>query len=481
MSLKLGGEGIFIEQVNQQTQKDLYKADMIATPVSIVVLILVFGSVVAALVPLCLGGGCALIILTSLYFLGQFFNLSIFTLNIALLLGLCLSLDYALFIISRFRSELKKHPIHIAIAITEATAGRAVFFSGLAVFISLSALLLFPINILFSIGVGGLVAVFIAVSIALFLLPAVLSVLNQGINCLSIQTSSVKKSRWRQLGKKVLAYPVSFFAITLTLLVLLGMPFLNAKFGLSDYHILPERAESRSFFDAYHQAFNDNTLNPIQLILTTPEQSMPTQAVQRFIKRLKENPRISDIQEGIERPFKQGQKTTFTVINIISQYPANAPQTKALIQELREMNPGSKLHLELTGTPVKNDEVLATIQHIFPYAMLWIMGLTYLILLFLLRSLFLPLKAIAMNILSLSASYGVLVFIFQEGHLHELLNFDPQGLLDISLLIIIFCALFGFSMVYLRRYTINVESRKQSASSVLGFWVPKEPQGSFRF
>ncbi len=448
MTLKIGGEAIFIEQVNQQTQKDLYTADFIATPVSIVVLILVFGSLIAALVPMCLGGGCALIILTTLYFLGQCFNLSIFTINIALLLGLCLSLDYALFIISRFRTELTKHAVEIAIARTQATAGRAVFFSGLAVFISLSALLLFPINILFSIGVGGLVAVFIAVSIALFLLPAVLGVLDKGIDCLSVKRSKIKSSRWKRIAKTVVNHPLMFFLTTLTILVLLGAPFLNVKFGLSDYHILPERSESRSFFDAYHKAFNDNTLNPIQVVLVSSNASISSKGVHHVLREIKDNQYVGEIHEGVERLFNPKKTLHFTVIDVISKYPANSTETKSLINDLRQITPGHGLTLKLTGTPVKNDEVFSAILRIFPYAMLWIIVLTYLILLFLLRSLFLPLKAIIMNIISLSASYGVLVFVFQEGHLHELLNFDPQGLLDISLLIIIFCALFGFSMDY---------------------------------
>ena len=448
MTTKIGGEAIFIEQVNKQTQKDLYKADMIATPVSIIVLILVFGSLIAAFVPMCLGGGCALIILTTLYFLGHLFNLSIFTLNIALLLGLCLSLDYALFIISRFRVELSKNPIEKAIAITQATAGKAVCFSGLAVFVSLSALLLFPINILFSIGIGGIVAVFIAVSIAIFLLPAVLSVLNKGIDWLSVRRKKTKHSNWKEMAKKVVKYPLSFFITALTILIMLGTPFLNAKFGLSDYHILPERSESRSFFDAYHRAFNDNTLNPIQIVLTTSYKTISEQAIENFSNELKKNKLISEIQVGIERLSNNNKKSNFTVINVISKSKANSEQTKTLIRELRTMHPGHGLNLQLTGTPVKNAEVFSSIQSIFPYAMVWIILLTYLILLFLLRSLFLPLKAIMMNIISLSASYGVLVFIFQEGHLHEMLNFDPQGLLDVSLLIIIFCALFGFSMDY---------------------------------
>ena len=187
MTVQIGGEPLFVEHVTHQTQVDLYKADLIGTPVAIITLIFVFGSVIAASLPVILGGGCALIILTTLYFLGHYFTLSVFTINIALLLGLCLCLDYSLFFISRFRDELRNGlSSSEAIAVTQNSAGKAIFFSGLAVFASLSALFLFPINILFSVAVGGLAAVFFAVLISFFLLPAILAVLKTKINLLSI-------------------------------------------------------------------------------------------------------------------------------------------------------------------------------------------------------------------------------------------------------------------------------------------------------
>ena len=137
-----------------------------------------------------------------------------------------------------------------------------------------------------------------------------------------------------------------------------------------------------------------------------------------------------------------------TVIDIISRYPPDSTQTISLIHKLQKMHAGKHLHLDLTGLPVTNNEVVDCIKHLTPYAAGWIMLLTYIILMVLFRSLFLPFKAIVMNILSLCASFGVLVFIFQEGHFHQILHFTPQGMIDISLIIIIFCALFGFSMDY---------------------------------
>lgn len=481
MTMQIGGEPEFVEQVTHQTQIDLYKADFIATPVAIITLLFVFGSVVAAFLPIILGGGCALIILTSLYFLGHYYTLSVFTINIALLLGLCLCLDYSLFFISRFRDELKGGlSSGEALAVTQASAGKAIVFSGLAVFVSLSALFLFPINILISVAVGGLMAVFYAVLISTILLPAILAVLKTKINLLPIRFFRRKSedfSYWRWLAERVVKRPYIFFFTILTLLLVLGYPFLSVKFGISDYRIFPENSAKRSFYDTYAEKFNIEELNPIQLVITSPTSILSKNNLSKIynlVDKLKDNSRIKKVTGIIssdsdltkdqyytlyhnkrslsDAHVKQLLANTtlkhLTVLNIVSKYPLNSPETKKLIAELRDLDPVSGLTMQLTGTAVCNVDVLHTIYRVLPHAILWIMIFSYLILLVLLRSIFLPLKAILMNLLSLSASYGALVFVFQEGYLAHLLNFEPQGMLDVSLLVIIFCALFGFSMDY---------------------------------
>lgn len=481
MDMWFGGDAIFVDSVNQQTQKDLFNADAVAAPLSIIVLLLVFGTLVAACVPMILGGGCAIMMLAGLYTLAHIFHLSIFTLNIALLLGLCLSLDYSLFIIYRFREELHKNKnVPLAIANTLEHAGKAIFFSGLAVFISLSALLLFPINILFSVGIGGLMAVFIAAMVALTLLPAVLSILQHRINAIAFRGlfPREKTSLWHRLAVMVVHRPIVFFIITLAILLCLGSPFLHARFGLSDENVLSDHSENQQFFDAYHAAFHENELTPIMLVLKKKQGNILSENnlkhVVRFVDKLQTMPNVDRVDSLVTTspklsaseystlyhlPKKQQNpdikrllKTTtgkhFTVMEVISRYNGNAPETRELIKKIRMMNPGEGWTLQLTGIPVNNLEVIESIAKHFPYALAWIMGFTYLILLLLLRSVFLPFKAIIMNLLSLCASYGVLVFVFQEGHFHTWLNFHVQGMLDLSLLVIIFCALFGFSMDY---------------------------------
>ncbi|MCR9191248.1 MAG: MMPL family transporter [Gammaproteobacteria bacterium] len=507
MTMQLGGEPIFIENINKQTQKDLYKADMIAAPVSLITLLIIFGTIVATIVPIVIGAGCATIILTTLYTIGHFTDLSIFTLNIALLLGLCLSLDYALFMINRFREELALNKsIEICTQTTLATAGKAVFYSGLAVFTSLSALLFFPINILTSIGIGGLVAVFVAVATALTLLPATLAVLGTRINSLEIRkiqpkpmTAKNKRNIWYKIAHAVVCNPIKYFFFTLLFLLFLAYTVLNIQIGISDLKILPAHSSNQMFFNAYEKNFNEHELNPILMVVASEDGRILSpknlSKLYDLVEAIKNNPSVDEVnsivsikssmnkqqyeilyQSKIRSPdlkqfLQQSTRHQFTVISIISRHPADSLETQRLITDLRNLKPGKDLKATLTGMPVVNAEVLATIKRIAPYAALWVFGLTYIVLLVLLRSLLLPLKAIFMNILSLCTSYGVLVYIFQEGHFHTILGFNPQGILDVNLIVIIFCALFGFSMDYevflLTRIQEAYHSTKNTEKSII--------------
>lgn len=484
LTMQLGGEPIFVEKINQQTQKDLYRGDLFAIPVSIITLLFIFGSVAATLVPMGIGACCALLMLTILVLIGHLMPLSIFTLNIASLLTLCLSLDYALFIINRFRDELtNKNNIEDSIQSTLSTAGKAVFYSGLAVFTSLSALLFFPINILNSIGIGGLVAVFVAVSASLTLLPAILAILEHRINAFPVRkmttqrfSASTNKDIWYKIAHTVVNNALKYFCFTLLFLLCLSYAMFKIQIGVSNLHILPAQSESQRFFSTYEKNFNQQELNPILLVVSAKSGNIldPKYISDLYdlVKKIKNNPVVSTVNSivsinnnltkkqykdlyqaklrppDLEQFLEQSTRRQFTVMTIISRYSPDSPKTKALIKTLSKLKPGKGLTSRLTGTPVINAEVLTVVAKIMPYALLWVLFMTYLILLFLLRSIVLPLKAIMMNILSLCTSYGVLIYIFQEGHFHTLLGFNPQGILDINLIIILFCALFGFSMDY---------------------------------
>ncbi len=482
LTMRVGGEPIFQSDMQKQTQHDLIRAEYIATPIAIITLLIVFGSVTAAFIPMILDAACAIFILTILYFLGHRLALSIFTINIALLLGLCLSLDYALFIIYRFREELLEgRPVAEALAMTQATAGKAVFFSGLAVLISLSALFLFPINILFSVGVGGVTAVAMAVLVSVVLLPAILGILKNKINFLPIRLLAAyngrNRSYWMSMIQVVIHYPWTFFISIMIVLLLMSYPVLNIKIGLSDFHVLPKTMESRQVFDIIDTNFNPNTLTPVTVVVKTPGKFLSSNNIgsfYNFLDKLEDDKRVDAIasivntepklsksqyqqlytgpkqyqSNEIKKLLKLTTGNNFSVATITTEYPSASLQSEELVEKIRKTKLGKGLRISVTGVTANTKDVIHRIGKLFPWALLLVVVLTYVVLLILFRSLLLPFKAIIMNMLSLTASYGVLVFIIQDGHFASWLHFDPQAMIDISLLVIIFCALFGFSMDY---------------------------------
>ena len=393
MTMNIGGEPVFIQNINQQTRKDLFRADLLALPVSIITLLIIFGTLIATLIPIGIGGACAVVILALLYGIGHLMSLSIFTLNIALLLGLCLSLDYALFIISRYREELNEaHSNLIKIQITLARAGKAVFFSGLAVFVSLSALLFFPINILVSMGIGGLVSVFVAVCSALTLLPAILCILNDKINKFPVRTLKPKLKSggiWRRIANTVVNHPIKYFTSTLIFLLFLAYIFSSINIGIADFQILPKDSKNQQFFDTYTHHFKSQELNPIELIvsrdLVETIKSFPEVAEVNSIvslnKDMSKKEYIALYQHSIQDKhlkqfIQQSTGHSFTVIKIISHYPPESAQTKTLIQALRQLSPGHDFNFKLTGTPVVDDDVLKIVYKTAPYALAWVFVLT---------------------------------------------------------------------------------------------------------
>ena len=484
MTMHIGGEPIFIENINQQTQKDLFNGDMFSIPISLITLLIIFGSITATLVPIGIGACSALVMLAILFGIGSWTSLSIFTLNIASLLCLCLTLDYALFMINRFLDELKKQQsVELCIQIIMATAGKAVFYSGLAVFTSLSALLLFPINILYSIGIGGLVAVLVAVSSGVTLLPALLSVLGHRINAFPVRKLHLQKyvafnpnGIWYKIATNVVKYASRYFFFTLFFLLFLAYTVFKIQIGISNLHVLPEQSENQIFFKIYEKNFKEEELNPIVAVVSVTQgdilSSHHISELYDYVETIKKHPSVAEVSSIVslnkslhkkdykqiyQAPTKdhstqqfleQSTGNKFTVIKVTSRFSQDSIQTKKLINYLRHLKPGKGLSAAFTGSPVINDEVLTVIGKILPYAIIWVFLITYIILLILLRSVFLPFKAIFMNALSLCTSYGVLVYVFQEGHLHHMLQFSPQGILDVNLIIVLFCALFGFSMDY---------------------------------
>ena len=480
----IAGGPVFYADIEKTSSADLKRGEVIAFPLALIALVLVFGSLAAAATPIVIGGCGVLAILASIFLLGHLTDLSIFVLNLATMLGLGLAVDYALFITSRFREELATRSVEDAVAVTVATAGRAILFSGLTVLIGLAALIIFPFMFLRSVGIAGVVVVFFSVLAALTLLPAVLGLLGPRINALEIikyrpAPANEHGGLWRRLALAVMARPWRFALPTLAFLLLLGYPFTHARFSSPDASILPQDVPSRQGYDLLVQKFGTSELEPLVLAVRAGAggaifSSQNIGALYDLTHALENDPRVQRVDsittldrrigreqyqllysnpDRISEPYAalvapRLARGDTALVSVVLRVPALSDDAKALVHDLRGTTPPGGLTYQVSGTTAGVLDFVEELYRDFPLALLGVVLATYVILLILLRSLLLPLKAIAMNALSLFAAYGALVWVFQDGNLSGLLGFAPLGFVESSLPIIMFCTLFGVSMDY---------------------------------
>ncbi len=520
LQMIVGGGPVFYEDIQSVSEADLRRAEEIAFPFAVLALLLVFRSVIAAALPAAVGGCSVIASLALLFGLASATPVSIFALNITTLFGLGLGVDYSLFMVSRFREELARgRDVPDAVGVTMATAGRAVFFSGLAVSIGLLGLLLFPLNMLRSVGLGGVITVALCILAAVTLLPALLGILGARVNALPVrlprragvtgnaedavghgargvgesgihrrgnggesrgrvhEEQGAQGGFWHRLAMGVMRHPVAVFVPVLAFLLLLGVPFLSVRLAAPDASILPASVKSRAAYDLLAQRFDQSALSPIVIAVETP--GSPTTpanlaALDAYVRRIEADPRVERVSsivsldprlslqqyelmyahpELIGDPYIAQSLRAYagdhvTMVQVISRYGMLDPRSEALVQAIRATPPPAGLHALTDGGTGGVIDYVNTLYGAFPVALLVVALITYLVLMLLFRSLVLPLKAILMNALSILASYGALVFIFQQGHFSSLLNFTPLGFVEASGPILMFCALFGLSMDY---------------------------------
>jgi RND superfamily putative drug exporter len=502
LTMQVAGGPVFYEDIQTVSEQDLRRAELLAFPFALIALVLVFRSLVAAVLPAAVGGCSVVVSFALVYWLGTLTSLSIFVLNVVTLFGLGLGVDYSLFIVSRFREELARgKPIQEAIAASIATAGRAVFFSGVTVSIGLLGLTLFQITMLRSVGLAGMVVVAISIVAAVTLLPALLGVLGARVNALPMRlprfwrrgvrqhggwrykrpltaaSTSGHDGFWGRLALLVMRYPVRVFLPVLFLLVLFGVPFLSVRLAAPDASILPRDVPSRQAYDLLQSRFDGNELTPIILAVQTHGLVLDQQnidALYSYVRQITADPRVQRVDsivsldprltlEQYEAMYAHPTliadpyiKTALaslaaddtTLVQVVSKYAMLDPNSEALVQAIRNTPPPGGMRVLVDGGTGGVIDYVNILYRDFPRALLLVALITYVVLMLLFRSLVLPLKAIAMNTLSILASYGALVFVFQEGHFSTLLNFVPLGFVEASSPILLFCALFGLSMDY---------------------------------
>ena len=494
VSVSLAGGPAVYGDIQVVSEADLRRAELVSLPLAAIALVLVFGSVVAAGVPLLIGGAAVVTSLAVIFGFASITPMSIFVLNLATLLGLGLGVDYSLLMLSRFREELARRTpagvradadaVEAAVRVTVATAGRAVFFSGLTVLLGLLGLILFEFMILRSVGMAGALVVGIAVAAALTLQPALLSILGSRVDALAIRKvrpDPGSEGAWARLARRVMRRPLLVFFPTLALLVVLGTPFLHVRFNSPDATILPESVPSRASYETLVRSFGEGPFAPLTLAVRTDGPASDPANIALlydYSRRLAADPRVSRVDSLVDLDPRislaqyqllysslgappdrytaaalaattKGDLTAFTVV---TGYGPNRDEAQALVRDLRDptgaLAPPAGVHVLVGGGAADVSDTVSRIAADFPRTGLFIVITTYLVLFMLLRSVWLPLKAIVMNALSITAAFGALVWVFQDGNLSRLLGFQPLGFVETTLPVILFCVLFGLSMDY---------------------------------
>jgi RND superfamily putative drug exporter len=480
LTVQAGGPAAINRDVTTQVTRSLAIAEAIAVPITLLLLVFAFGSLVSALLPLAIGGVAILGTFAELSLLGSVTDVSIFAINLTTALGLGLGIDYALFMVSRFREQLGTgQSVPDAVAHTVATAGRTVVFTAVAVMAALAALLVFPLYFLRSFGYAGIGVVAIAALGALVLLPALLAVLGHRVNAGRVPWArravrGAASPWWGRLARQVMRRPALTALPVVALLLAAASPLLGITFGTPDQGVLRAQAESRQVADALVGRFPGNAGSPIDIVTTAAVDPTGVAAYAGSLSRL---PHVVAVMSSAgtftvgsaaaaspadaTRGRADGQRFT-----VVTDLAAKSEPSQSLVRTIRALpGPGGVATL-VTGADAQVIDTRHVIAQRLPLA-LGLVVLTTLVVLFLFTgSVIQPIRAVLLNALSLSATLGVLTWIFQDGHLAGLLAITPRPM-DISMTVLLFCIAFGLSMDYEVFVLSRIkEMRDQGMSSV---------------
>ncbi len=451
LDTQVGGQMAIYGDVGDTVSEDIERAEMLSMPLVLLLSLVIFGSVVAALLPVGVGAIAVVGSFGVVRLLTEVTDVSIFAINIITLLGLGLAIDYALFIVSRFREERDKRgdgrdAVNAAVTATVASAGRTVLFSGLTVAAALSSLLVFPQGFLRSMAYGGIAAVLVAMVASLTMLPAVLSMLGRRIEVGAMPwrrkraSSLVGSHAWARIAHAVMRKPwVSILAVT-AVLIGLALPFLRADFGSVDERVLPEDSPARVATERMQADF-DAPASTASIVLrgaTDPQ-------AEAYASELADTDGV-DAVRPVEKTQTGGDTATYMEVSWDSD--GQSAESQRIVRDLRAVPTPGDSSAMVGGESAQTVDLLDSLSERLP----WMAGIVVAVMLVLLflafGSVVLPLKAVAVNVLSIGASFGVVTWIFQDGHLSGLLGFDSPGYLDATQPILMLAILFGLSMDY---------------------------------
>lgn len=469
VDVHVGGTATTYHEINVQTENDLLKAEVIAIPITLVLLVVVFGGVVAALLPLGVASLSIFVTTGFLRFVAERTEVSIFAMNLTTMMGLGLAIDYCLFVVGRYREELRTtdDPLEAAHR-TVLTAGRTVAFSSLVIGASLSASLVFPIAFLRSfawVGIG--IAITCALAGMVFL-PALLAVLGPRVNSLSFRKrppKEVGEGIWHRQAQFVMRRPIPVIVAIVAILLILGSPFLGVKFGVPDDRVLPPQSNVRVAQDQIREHFDGDETSAYEVVVPKTESSSGEQRLQDLARYGAALSRVDHVGrvDGAFGIYRDGRlehgpdlvtKARFgdaasatTWISVIPEVDVLSETGSKLTDALRSApSPFDEHPVTGVGASFKDgrDGVIAKI----PLALGIIATSTFVLLFLMFGSVLIPIKALFINVLSLSATFGSVVYIFQDGHFSKFFNFTATGTLPTTVPVLMFCIAFGLSMDY---------------------------------
>jgi RND superfamily putative drug exporter len=447
ITAKVGGTTATEVTINSQVSANIARAESISFPVLLILLVIIFGGVVAAIAPLAIGGLAILGSFTVLRLLTLGTTVSVYSVNITTILGLGLGIDYGLFIVTRFREELRRQPsVEQAVARTVATAGRTVLVSGVTVALALCGLMLFQPVFLRSMGYGGVATVAVDVIAALTVLPALLAVLGHRVNALAVRKSvragapvrSETDGGWYRLAHAVMRRPVAFVAVIVIVLIALSAPFLRISWGGTDARVLPTSSTARQVQDALTNEFPANSTNPIEAVVTGATNPAQLAAYTARIGA------VSGVT-GVQTTARHG---TSVRLDVGYTPQPDSPQARQIVTSIRALAPPPHASVLVGGASAQLVDELSSLGGTLPWMALLTAVATFVLLFLAFGSVVLPVKAIVMNVLSLAATFGVVVWVFQWGHLSGPLDFTATGTIDPTMPILLLAIVFGLSMDY---------------------------------
>jgi RND superfamily putative drug exporter len=460
VDVMVGGDTAINNDITKQVAKSLGIAEGIAVPIILALLVFAFGSVMAALLPLAIGGIAILGTLAELFVLGSVTNVAIYAINLTTALGLALGIDYALLMVSRYREELAagREPAQAVVRSVQ-TAGRTIVFSGATVVAALAVLLIFPLYFLRSFAYAGIGVVLISMATAVVVLPALLAVLGRRVNAGRLpwargREPSTAAPFWGRLAGQVMRRPAVTAIPVLAALLLIALPLRHVQFGTLDDRVLQTNTQSRAVGDVLRDDFTGNSTTALNVIV---DASLDRASLTAYATRLSNLAGVARVEtsaatlvHGTAVPRSANPtlaRPTAQRLSVVSAADPRSDSAKDLVRTVRETPGPAGVPVYVGGQTAELIDTTHAIGSRLPLAALLILLTTFVVLFLFTGSLVQPIRSVLLNAVTLAATAGLTVWLFQEGHLSGALHFTPLPL-DTSMLVLLFCIAFGLSMDY---------------------------------